>query len=112
MSGGIAWVWDRTGVLQDYTNPGMVELLPLEVADDEEVLMMARNHLRYTRSDRAAEVLANWATVRGQFVKVISPQYRRVLELQNERKELRDEELRRSGREDAALQYGEEVIHG
>ncbi len=112
MSGGIAWVWDQSGNLREYTNPGMVELLPLEVSDDEEVLSMARNHLRHTGSERAAEVLANWATVRGQFVKVISPQYRRVLELQHERKELRDEELRRHGREDAALQYGEEVIHG
>ena len=86
MSGGVAYVWDARGKLEEYTNMGMVELLVLEPDDEELVLRMARSHAAYTDSPVARHVLGSWSEVRRQFVKVISPTYRRILEIQRERK--------------------------
>jgi glutamate synthase (NADPH/NADH) large chain len=112
MSGGIAWVLDRRGILKEYVNPGMVELLSVPATEEDEVKQMAQRHAEYTGSPVAAQLLQNWDTEKQYLVRVISPQYRRVLELQKERKEIRDAELKRSGEENAAKEYGEEVLHG
>jgi glutamate synthase (NADPH/NADH) large chain len=46
---------------------------------DEELLkVLIEKHLHYTRSDRAAALLQNWQDVLGQFVKVVSVEYRRA----------------------------------
>ena len=112
MSGGIAWVLDREGLLPEYVNPGMVELLSVPAEEEAEIKGMAERHVQYTGSPVAAALLENWEQEKKHIVRVISPQYRRVLELQKERKEIRDAELKRSGEENAAKEYGEEVLHG
>jgi glutamate synthase (NADPH) large chain len=108
MSGGIAWVWDRPGTLEEYTNTGLVELTSLDVEDEEAVLAMAGNHLRYTGSTVAADLLQNWATARGELVKVVSPAYRRILELHASRRELADS----AAADTVAGREREEAVYG
>ncbi|MFP4223462.1 MAG: glutamate synthase large subunit [Phycisphaeraceae bacterium] len=81
MSGGIAYVWDREGEFLHNCNLGMVDLEKLEEPEDvAEVKELIARHLEYTGSPVAAEVLNNWDSVQGQFVKVMPIDYRRVLQ--------------------------------
>ncbi|HKK48974.1 MAG TPA: glutamate synthase large subunit [Alkalispirochaeta sp.] len=91
MSGGVAYVWDWNGTLSEYINPGMVEIVELDAEDEEKLLGMVREHMRLTGSEVAQEVLGNWANRRAEFVRVISPTYRRILELRRDRDELNQE---------------------
>src|SRR4051812_11168787 len=96
MSGGIAYVLDADGEFHKRCNPAMVDLEPLlpeseqqaklarelwhEKTSDEALLkQLIENHARYTGSKRAAEILANWASHRGKFIKVFPKEYRRAL---------------------------------
>jgi glutamate synthase domain-containing protein 3 len=80
MSGGIAYVFDADDVFGGRCNRDMVELEPLDEADDIDfVRTMLRRHVRYTRSSLAANLLANWDAARERFVKVIPRDYKRVL---------------------------------
>ncbi|TWU00152.1 Ferredoxin-dependent glutamate synthase 1 [Botrimarina colliarenosi] len=82
MSGGVAYVWapDRAAFTLD-CNLGMVELE--DVIDDEDVAelkeLIARHH-DLTGSSVAAGMLDRWDAVRGDFVKVMPTDYKRVLE--------------------------------
>ncbi|MDR1931706.1 MAG: glutamate synthase large subunit [Spirochaetales bacterium] len=81
MSGGIAFVWDKEGKLRKRVTAGNMEVTPLESAEDENtILRLVKDHHRLTRSGPAEYVLANWDTVKRQFLKVISPEYRRTLQ--------------------------------
>jgi len=81
MSGGIAYVWDREGLLQKNCNPGMVDLFPVKEERDMAVLKeLIEKHFKYTRSTVAQGILQNWTENLGQFVKVYPRDYRRVLE--------------------------------
>ena len=91
MSGGVAYVHDPDGLLPEYINPGMVEIVELEADDEEKLLEMVRTHMRHTGSEVAQAVLSNWASARREFVRVISPTYRRILELRKERAQLNEE---------------------
>jgi glutamate synthase domain-containing protein 2/glutamate synthase domain-containing protein 1/glutamate synthase domain-containing protein 3 len=80
MSGGFAYVWDPEGDFHTRCNRnhGLIALEP--VADEDEALLrgLIQAHRRYTESDRAADILARWHETRGQFVKVVSIEYRRA----------------------------------
>ena len=53
MSGGIAYVWDREGLLQKNCNPGMVDLFPVkEEKDILELKDLIEKHFKYTQSTR------------------------------------------------------------
>jgi len=83
MSGGEAFVWDPDGSfrLRCNLNHGLTELEPLrEERDIALVRELIENHYRYTGSDRAAALLERWEEVLPQFVKVVSLEYRRVLQ--------------------------------
>ena len=81
MSGGIAYVWDREGLLQKNCNPGMVELFPVtEQKDILELKDLIEKHFKYTQSSVAQGILKDWQKNLGQFVKVYPRDYRRVLE--------------------------------
>ncbi|TVR54986.1 MAG: glutamate synthase large subunit [Spirochaetaceae bacterium] len=82
MSGGVAYVWDRSGKLASRVNPGMVELDELDEEDATCVQHLVRRHHAYSGSSVAAHVVSSWSDRVAEFVKVISPAYRRVLELQ------------------------------
>ncbi|MCF6302656.1 MAG: glutamate synthase-related protein, partial [Devosiaceae bacterium] len=108
MSGGIAYVLDESGNFSKRCNMSMVELEPVpeeeellekhhhQVGDlahkgrvdvssdmtrhDEERLhQLISNHLRYTGSARAKNILDNWEAYRPKFVKVMPVEYRRAL---------------------------------
>jgi glutamate synthase domain-containing protein 3 len=81
MSGGIAYVWDREGLLQKHCNPGMVDLFPVkEQKDISELKALIEKHFKYTNSNVARGILRDWQKSLGQFVKVYPRDYRRVLE--------------------------------
>jgi glutamate synthase (NADPH/NADH) large chain len=81
MSGGIAYVWDKEGKFRKRITSGNMEVTLLENAEDEEtILRLVGEHARLTQSKPAEYVLANWDTVKRQFLKIISPEYRRTLQ--------------------------------
>ncbi len=82
MSGGIAYVWDRSGDFPSRINRELVEAEQLDAQDIETVRGLVREHVFYTGSPVAQYVLENWAQCEGEFVKVISPQFRRTLDVQ------------------------------
>jgi glutamate synthase (NADPH/NADH) large chain len=108
MSGGIAYVLDEDGAFQKRCNLSMVDLEPVEEEEDlmerlhhhggdletkgridvmanmsghdeERLLQLISDHLRYTGSTRAKDILDNWADYRTRFVKVMPVEYRRAL---------------------------------
>jgi glutamate synthase domain-containing protein 2/glutamate synthase domain-containing protein 3 len=79
MSGGIAYVLDEEGSFAGRVNPETVDLDPLDDADVEILQRMIRNHFRYTRSERADEILRKWASFAPKFVKVFPKDYKRAL---------------------------------
>jgi glutamate synthase (NADPH/NADH) large chain len=81
MSGGVAYVWDKDGKFRRRVTAGNMEVTPLESAEDEQaILTLVKEHQKLTRSKPAEYVLENWAAVKRQFLKVISPEYRRTLQ--------------------------------
>jgi glutamate synthase domain-containing protein 2/glutamate synthase domain-containing protein 1/glutamate synthase domain-containing protein 3 len=71
MSGGLAFVLDTDGRFEKLYNPEMVQVSPLEDPEDiNAVKQLIYQHLEYTDSERAREILADWETWRAQFRKV------------------------------------------
>ncbi|MBV2184432.1 MAG: glutamate synthase large subunit [Rhizobium sp.] len=109
MSGGVAYVLDESGDFAKRCNMAMVELEPVPEEDDmleklhhhggdlmhkglvdvsgdmtrhdeERLYQLISNHLHYTGSARAKQILDNWAGFRPMFRKVMPVEYRRALE--------------------------------
>ncbi|WP_439615925.1 glutamate synthase large subunit [Shinella sp.] len=109
MSGGVAYVLDEEGDFARRCNMAMVELQPVPEEDDmleklhhhggdlmhkgmvdvsgdmtrhdeERLYQLISNHLHYTGSPRAKEILDQWAEFRPKFRKVMPVEYRRALE--------------------------------
>jgi len=81
MSGGVAYVLDETGDFPQRCNLQMVSLEKLDNADETEaVWKIIQPHQTYTRSSRAAAILANWPQMVPRFVKVMPKDYQRVLQ--------------------------------
>ncbi|MFK7855842.1 MAG: glutamate synthase large subunit [Granulosicoccus sp.] len=94
MSGGIAYVLDTEGKLQERCNMDMVELESL--IDDEdvrEVQTLIEKHIGYTGSTLAQSVMSEWESHINHFVKVMPRDYKRVLQQQKAMKQSRAEEL-------------------
>ena len=108
MSGGVAYVLDEAGDFAKRCNMAMVELEPVPEEDDmleklhhhggdiahkgrvdvsgdmtrhdeERLVQLISNHMHYTGSTRAKEILDNWADYRPKFRKVMPVEYRRAL---------------------------------
>lgn len=102
MSGGVAYVYDPEQRFEGLCNTAMVELQPVlseanqtrrlprgqwhsaerkdEPAADEVIIkQLLQAHLDHTASQRARELLDDWDTARGQFVKVMPYEYQRAL---------------------------------
>ncbi len=81
MSGGLAYVLDEKGDFPQRCNTQMVVLEKLENPDEiEQVWKMIQRHQTYTRSARAAQILAQWQQMVPRFVKVMPKDYKRVLQ--------------------------------
>jgi glutamate synthase (NADPH/NADH) large chain/glutamate synthase (ferredoxin) len=96
MSGGVAYVFDEDGQFASRCNPSMVTLEKVLTtaeqtatvkrghwhagATDEAILRkLLEDHHRWTGSKRARDLLDDWATARGKFVKVFPNEYKRAL---------------------------------
>jgi glutamate synthase (NADPH) large chain len=80
MSGGIAYVRDVDGDFKRRCNLGMVELGPLEQADEIAFVRdLIRRHVEHTRSPYAARILDDWIGEQPRFVRVMPKDYQRVL---------------------------------
>jgi glutamate synthase (NADPH/NADH) large chain/glutamate synthase (ferredoxin) len=107
MSGGVAYVYDEDGQFASRCNLSMVALervLPAEEqragmdpgiwhrgqTDEEQLRQLIDEHLRWTGSRRARELLDSWAATRAKFVKVMPTEYRRALAEINARKQAAD----------------------
>ncbi len=109
MSGGIAYVLDEAGDFEKRCNLAQVELEPIAREDDaleqlehqggdlethgrvdvshdmtrfDEIRLnqLVEQHMHYTDSERAREILANWEAYLPKFVKVMPVDYRRALQ--------------------------------
>ncbi len=80
MSGGIAYVFDPTGVFPAKCNPEMVELEAPDLEDADTLRFAIEKHYRLTNSSLAASILNDWATTQGQFVKVFPTDYKKALQ--------------------------------
>jgi glutamate synthase domain-containing protein 3 len=94
MSGGVAFVYDEDGQFAKRCNTSMVGLekvLPAAEqggeasgwhrgqSDEALVKKLLEDHLRWTGSRRARELLDHWADSRAKFVKVFPHEYKRAL---------------------------------
>jgi glutamate synthase (NADPH/NADH) large chain/glutamate synthase (ferredoxin) len=96
MSGGVAYVYDPMGDFASRCNMSMVALEPVlsdaeqrktmdpaiwhrATTDEQQLRRLIEEHLRWTGSARAREVLDHWAQSRTRFVKVFPAEYRRAL---------------------------------
>jgi glutamate synthase (NADPH/NADH) large chain/glutamate synthase (ferredoxin) len=103
MSGGVAYVFDEDGKFAQRCNTAMVSLekvlpaaeqeasVPRDVwhrdSTDEAILKkLLEDHLRWTGSRRARELLDDWTNARAKFVKVFPNEYKRALGEINARK--------------------------
>ena len=75
MSGGIAWVLDEDGVLQDRLNPGHVKSYPVPPEQAEELDRLLRMHYKATGSKKAGEILRDFNAWLPKFRAVISDEY-------------------------------------
>jgi glutamate synthase domain-containing protein 3 len=96
MSGGVAYIYDEDGMFHTRANTTMVSLDRLlsdtdqrattDVSiwhrgrtDETQLKAMLADHLRYTGSRRARELLDDWSASRARFVKVFPHEYKRAL---------------------------------
>jgi glutamate synthase (ferredoxin) len=79
MSGGIAYVLDADGGFAGRANSDMVDLLPLDDGDAQELNDLVWKHAVYTGSTVAWRLLADWDAAQARFVKVLPKDYGRVL---------------------------------
>ena len=87
MSGGIAYVLDESGEFSTLCNPEMVELLPLDDAEDREILArMVRRHVELTGSEIGWQLLSSGTAMASRFVKIYPADYRRVVETRDQMK--------------------------
>jgi glutamate synthase (NADPH/NADH) large chain/glutamate synthase (ferredoxin) len=81
MSGGIAFIYDPEDLFRDRCNPEMVDLLPVEDYKDIGLLSnLINRHVLYTGSKVGDEIVNDFSTALGRFVKVFPRDYRRALE--------------------------------
>jgi glutamate synthase (NADPH/NADH) large chain len=81
MSGGIAYVLDANASFARRCNGEFVDLEPLDLADDVELVMeLLKRHVQHTGSTLAARLLTDWSATVKLFVKVMPRDYKRVLE--------------------------------
>ncbi len=80
MSGGLAYVYDETGLFDERCNLDMIDLeLVNTPAEERELKTLIEKHLLYTGSPKAKSILDNWETALGYFVKVFPMEYKKVL---------------------------------
>ncbi len=80
MSGGIAYIYNPENKLdKNNFNMESIEFEKLSKKNKSELQMLISNHLKYTESEVAREILANWQVNSGKFIKVMPTEYKKAL---------------------------------
>lgn len=79
MSGGTAYIWNKDGSFESKCNMELVDLDPLDAADVETLKDMIIKHQDFTKSQVAADFLADFDNNLKQIVKVMPRDYKAVL---------------------------------
>src|SRR5436853_347394 len=79
MSGGIAYVLDKSGTFHERCNMGIVDLESPSADDFEEIHALVKEHYERTESTVAKDVLDTWKLLERAWVKVMPRDYKRVL---------------------------------
>jgi len=79
MSGGVAYVLDEDSSFESRCNLGLVDLEPLEPADEVTVKDLIERHYALTGSSVAERLLQTWTETARMLVKVFPRDYKRVL---------------------------------
>ncbi len=80
MSAGVAYVLDDEGNFDRHCNMDMVEIETIEDEEDrDELRTILTDHLKYTGSRKAEEILSDWNENCGRFVKIIPAGYKMLL---------------------------------
>lgn len=80
MSGGVAYVWDAHKSFVRNCNMEMVLLDTLDTDDLELLKTMIEEHIGYTKSETAAQLLNSWSKSVHDFIKVMPVDYKAVIE--------------------------------
>ncbi|MBQ3388064.1 MAG: glutamate synthase large subunit [Thermoguttaceae bacterium] len=85
MTGGIAYVYDQIGDFDLRCNVSTVDLDMVGEGseEEEEILTLLNRHVKATGSPLAQRLLAEWASERNRFVRVVPIEYRRYLASRN-----------------------------
>ena len=87
MSGGIAYIYNDNAVFDEKKfNLEMVELESPQNDDIEIIKKLLENHINYTKSPRATEILKNWQNFTENFIKVMPTDYKNALEMMSKNK--------------------------
>ena len=80
MSGGEAYIYDPLGLFPARCNTEMVDLEKLVSEIDEDLVRrLLTNHVQYTRSTVAQDILEHWTLNKNKFVKVMPKDYKIIL---------------------------------
>jgi glutamate synthase domain-containing protein 3 len=79
MSGGVAYVLDKSGTYHERCNQEIVDLETPTADDFEEIHSLVKEHWERTESTVAKDVLDNWKLLERAWVKVMPQDYKRVL---------------------------------
>lgn len=80
MSGGIAYVLDEDEKFTARCNYELIETETPNESDYKLIKALIRKHVVYTKSKKGELILKHWDEFSHRFVKVISPQYKAILE--------------------------------
>jgi glutamate synthase (ferredoxin) len=64
----------------------MVELEDLQKSDLESLQELLQNHVDYTKSPKAIQILKDWSKSSKKFIKVMPTDYKRALEMMANKK--------------------------
>jgi len=92
MSGGVAYVWDKSGDFESKLNPELVDLDPIEQEDKDLLLDMLSKHVQFTGSEVAQSFLDNFETSLESMVKVMPRDYKAVLQKRKEESQQKEAE--------------------
>ncbi|MCL4125862.1 UNVERIFIED_CONTAM: hypothetical protein GTU68_036829 [Idotea baltica] len=80
MSGGVAYVWDKSGDFESKLNSELVDLDPIEQEDKDLLLEMLTKHVEFTGSEVAQSFLDNFEANLASLAKVMPRDYKAVLQ--------------------------------
>jgi glutamate synthase (NADPH/NADH) large chain/glutamate synthase (ferredoxin) len=86
MSGGIAFVFNEDNLFEKQCNLSLIALEPVTEKEDRKLLKeLIQRHARYTGSQKAKTILKTFDQMLSHFVKVISVEYKKVLQQRKRR---------------------------